>query len=325
MTSSRRALRLPRRLHVAIASSALTLASWCANAQDGNVARQHYQAGAAMLRAGNCTGAIPEFRVSLEQVDSPNTRLLYARCLAETGDVVAAVSEYERTERDATTRAVTETRFAPTRDAAHTERAAYEARIGRVVVRFDNASPPSRIVVAGHEVPPAAAAAGTPVMPGTVSIAITSTAGANRSIETNVQAGARVEVDGTPPVETRAVAVAPPVIAPINAPPPHNESPIPSWLPYTLAGVGAAGLIASLGFYLGANNEYQTNLHACGNMCSDQQIASGRAFEEISYVALGVGAAFVAGGVITWVMRRRTPPPVYGSVGPTSVSVTVRF
>ena len=278
-----------------------------------------------MLRSGNCTGAITEFRVSLEQVDSPNTRLLYARCLAETGDLVGAVSEYERTEHDAASRAATEPRFAPTRDAARTERGPFEARIGRVVVRFDNASPPSRIVVGGHEVSASIAAAGTPVMPGTVSIAITSPSGTNRSIETNVTAGARVEVDGTPPVESRAVALTQAVIAPVPPPVAHNDSPIPSWLPYALAGVGAAGLIASLGFYLGANGEYQSDLHSCGNMCSDQQIAQGRAFEQIAYASLGIGAAFVVGGVVTWVLRRQAPSRVSASIGPNSVIVTLRF
>ncbi len=276
-----------------------------------------------MLRTGNCRGAIVEFRTSLEAYDSPNTRLLYARCLGTNGDVVAAVTEYDRTERDAAAHAAAEPRFAPTRDSAISERAPFEARVGRVVVHPDAARTPSRIVVAGREVSVDTIAGGVPVLPGAASIQITYGDGSTSTLEATATAGTRVEVaDHTTPVVVVAAASSPPP-PPVRAVP--RGSPLPVWLPYSLAGVGAAGLIVSLGLYVGALGEYQSNLASCGSNCTDEQIARGRAFETVSYVSLGVGAAFVAAGVVTWIVNRRAEPRVSVSVGPASVGVLMRF
>ncbi|MEI8258594.1 MAG: hypothetical protein WCJ30_23220, partial [Deltaproteobacteria bacterium] len=94
---------------------------------------------------------------------------------------------------------------------------------------------------------------------------------------------------------------------------------------YSLAGIGGAGLIVSLGLYVGALGEYQSNLTGCGPNCTDAQLARGQAFETVSYVSLGVGAAFVAAGVVTWVLLRRAEPRVSVAVGPANVGLLGHF
>ncbi|MCB9633944.1 MAG: PEGA domain-containing protein [Sandaracinus sp.] len=59
-------------------------------------ARERFQTGVALARAGNCEGALAELRASLELVERPNTLFNAARCYEELFRYDLAVATYER-------------------------------------------------------------------------------------------------------------------------------------------------------------------------------------------------------------------------------------
>jgi hypothetical protein len=293
-------------------------------------ARRHYRAGAEMVRNGNCRGALAEFRQSITLVDSPNTRLLYARCLTETGDLVGALDEYDHTERDAARRAGQESRYAATRDAAHDEGAQIAARLGRLVIVVSPGASPSSIRIGEREIRLTEFPNGVPVSPGAVHVVATF-AGTSRSFDANVSAGGRTELRLEPnaaePVANAATSNPEPAV---EAVPPTTETPPPSggapaWLPFAIGGLGVAGLAVGGGLYGGAWSAYTANMNSCHMACTDTQLAGGRGMEIGAYVSFGVGAALVAGGVIAFIVLRRAPSSVRAHLEPAGSGITVRF
>ncbi len=320
MTSDRP--RTATRWFLVLAATFVTASAY-AQSSPQDEARRHYRAGVEAARTGNCTAAIGEFRESLALVDSPNTRLLYARCLSETGDQVAALAEYARTEHDAAARTAQEARFAPTRDTAHEEVARIGALVGRVRITFSNDARPSSVRIAGHDVAISDALEGVVVAPGTIAIESTWNGNVQRA-EATVGAGAHIDVALVAPAASAPVVTAPVIVDPHADIPPRAPSG-PVWLPYVIGGLGVAGLITAGALYGAAWGEYGSAMNRCHAACADTQLATGRGLETGAYVSLGVGAALVVGGVVTWIIVRRAPASVRARFAPSSDGFAIRF
>jgi tetratricopeptide (TPR) repeat protein len=84
-------------------------------------AQSLYQQGRERFAAGDFEQARVAFQSSLDTVDSPNTRMYLGRTLHRLGRTADAWAMLDRAARDAAARAVTEPRYAPTREAARAE------------------------------------------------------------------------------------------------------------------------------------------------------------------------------------------------------------
>src|SRR5262245_1542148 len=111
--------------------------------------------------------ALALFREALESSGSPNAGLYVARCLRELGQLPEAYAVMRRTARSAADRVRTEPRYAGTAEAAKTELAALEARIGLVTVSAADAAE-IEVTVNGARLAPNDLDQPLPVAPGTV-------------------------------------------------------------------------------------------------------------------------------------------------------------
>jgi hypothetical protein len=316
------------RFVLAIAVAALVRASHASAQSADDEARRHYRAGAEMVRNGNCSGALAEFRQSIALLDSPNTRLLYARCLSETGDLVGAVEEFDRAERDAARRASSEPRYANTRDAAHQEGSQLAARLGRVVLVAGADGAPTSLRIGDRDVQFDEHPDGFPVLPGTVHVEA-SWGSRSRTFEANVTAGGRAEIRLEAPAAENVTPSEVAPVAPVEVEPRRDQTQVSrggaTWVPFVVGGLGIAGLAVGGGLYGGAWSEYSASMNSCHMACPDERLASGRGMELGAYVSFGVGAALVGAGVIAFIVMRRAPSSARAVIEPSAQGLVIRF
>lgn len=149
----------------------------------------------------------------------------------------------------------------------------------------------------------------------------------------------KIEIATDAPSLTPALTDAPP-------PPPSESRMLPTWAPWTVAGVGVAtvGLSAVLfsssrSAYRDYDREYDAR---CDEGCFDneypeltQKLDSARSSERNAYIALGVGAAAIAAGTtLIWLnrpARSERDPAAAATLTPTisadtvGVSASLRF
>jgi hypothetical protein len=203
------------------------------------------------------------------------------------------------------------------------ERAA--PRVGFIVVRVARDIAGLSVRVANEDLPPALWNARHVVGPGAVAVVALSPDGRRFEEGVQVAAGQTREViialpEATPapvaPVAlpARAVVIADPipvVVTPAPAPAPARGAGPGPWV---LAGGGALGLAAAaVSFSLRESAVTERDRACTALQCSDsdEQRATSldgdaRTWSTVTSVALGVGAAAVAGGVVWWLLAR--PP-----------------
>ncbi|MBW2458186.1 MAG: tetratricopeptide repeat protein, partial [Deltaproteobacteria bacterium] len=147
-----------------------------------------------LWEAGDHAAALPLFRRALAVTGSPNARLYVARCLRELGRLPEAHEEMARTVREAMAQAEKEERYVPTRDAAATELALLERRIGRLVVALDSSLAGASVVVNGVALPPDRLGQSVAIPPGAVHIVATGSDGQPVTRDVDVPAGAMLTV-----------------------------------------------------------------------------------------------------------------------------------
>jgi hypothetical protein len=100
-----------------------------------------------------------------------------------------------------------------------------------------------------------------------------------------------------------------------------------------IAGIGAVavGLIGfglETGFWLAADSQFNSLVSTCGGQVTcpghDNAISSGRTFDTLSYVGMGIGIAGVAVGGVLLVMSMRHPSSHHVQVGFGGTSVLLR-
>ena len=110
--------------------------------------------------------ALVEFQGSHDIVASPNARLYIAHCRRELGELVAAYEEFGRAATEARERTPGDPRYAKTAEAAARERDAIAPRLGFLTLTVENATPETKLTIAGEEIKSAAWGETAPVLPG---------------------------------------------------------------------------------------------------------------------------------------------------------------
>ena len=266
-------------------------------------AKVEFTAGQKLFDAGRQAEALPHFRKAFAASNSPNARLMVARCLVALGKTAEAYEEMATTTREATARAEADPKYARTRDAAAAEMALLERRIGKLVVAL--AEPGAGAAVTLDGAPLGAERLGVPVavQPGTMTIVATHAGDNPVRREVTIGAG-----------ETKTVAIAFTSAATAGVPP---GAALPGTAPgeartqgggvriagFVIAGLGVAGMGAFAGAGLAAKSKFSAVETECGNArCTDPKygdvIDSGKRLQMIANLGLGVGIAGLVGGAV---------------------------
>ena len=279
---------------------------------------QREQAQARFLRGKDQLGkrrydeALSEFRASHDIVASPNTRLEIARCLLSMGKLVEAYAELGRAAVEAKELRAEDKRYDRAYEAATSERADLQPKLGFVSLTIQNPSEGTRVTVGTEELRRAAWAEPAPVMAGTTAVvvstpghadvtrSVTLAAGATSSLTIDAQSGA---TDGSP---APAVAAAPPADAPAK------PSPLRPYA-YAAGGVGVAGLLTFTIAGVMAHSTYSDLQKTCGaGACpasKDGEISSGKTQQTVANVGLVLGLVGVAAGATLFVLSLHHDAP----------------
>lgn len=272
------------------------------------------------------------FRKAYEQSQSPNAHLMIGKCLLALNRLPEAYDEFAATMREAAKRAETEPKYADTRDAAATELAPLEAKVGKVVITLVDAGTGLRVLLGGTELQNEKLGTPVAVVPGMVEIVVEGLA--------QGRATRREEIKGG---ETKAVV--------FGAPEPKSLSPKANiTVPMTKQTVGAesGGGVRKAGFAvlglglvgmglfafggLQGNARFATLEKECGtSRCTDPKYAdlieSGKTFDLVANIGLGVGAAGLMAGTIMVVTGGVSKPKTTNAavfVGPHQTMFTVK-
>lgn len=261
-------------------------------------ATEQYAHAKKLYNDGRHGLALPLFREALEQSGSPNARLFVARCLRETGELVAAYQEFERTLADARRLAETQPKYKPTRDAAAAEIARLEEKVGRVVVALPDGVTDAQVRVGERAVETPSQP--TAVLPGPVTVAVEA-AGYEPATKSIDVAGGALQ---TVVVELTPVASAADPTSPAPTPATPDSGGLGTWrtIGIVVAGVGVGGLV--MGGVTGAmarSKESQLEEECGGQRCTDASYAdvvdSGQTLSLLANVGFFAGGGLVAAGV----------------------------
>jgi hypothetical protein len=271
-------------------------------------AQGRFLRGKDLLTKKRYEDALAEFRASHDIVASPNTRLEIARCLVGMTKLVAAYAEFGRAAVEAKELTSEDNRYQRAYDAALTERAEIEPKVGFVTMTIDKPSDSTQVLVGGEEIRRPAWGEPAPVQAGETEIVVltpgrepikrkvTVAAGERTSLAIDAQSGDREAAEPAPP----------PPPPPESAPPP--PPPSRSWMrtgAYVAGGVGVAGLATFAIAGLMARSTYDDLNHACGGgpCTADKadEISSGKTQQTIADVGLVFGIAGVAAGATLFV------------------------
>jgi hypothetical protein len=275
-------------------------------------AKQLFAQGSALVVAGRYADALPLLQRSFEEVQSPNSELLIARCLRELGRLVESQSAFTWTETEARRRLEDgEARYQKTAESAATEGAEVRARLGAIRVRLDGVDAGAKLDLDGAptDVPESGEAVLWHV-PGDAMVTLHSSSRGDQTQPVTVRAGAETVVVFAPPA---------PVVPPEAAPPTRAAPPAPSAAPRPTASAPAApaasgGLHWSVpvalttgsltligaglftGFGLASSSAYSSLRRECGvpPSCTPSQRPEadrGKRDALIANISLAVGAA----------------------------------
>jgi hypothetical protein len=271
------------------------------------------------------------FQLAVDQTGSPNARLYLARCLRDVGKTARAYDEMARTVRDARDRAEKDERYVATRDAAAAELALLEGKVGHLVITLDSTLKDSKVSLEGVAI--ASGELGKPltVMPGEVRVVAKPPDGID------VVRSVWIKAAGTETITLarEAGAVAPPPMKPPEKPVEEESGGgfgVVRGLGIGVAAIGVGGIALFAVGSVKADDELATLEEACGQgPCTEASyqdvIDSGKQWETISYVGLGVGIAGVVAGtaMMIWGGPGEPDKPAAARFEPTADGFRVRF
>lgn len=253
-----------------------------ASALQRSQATDHFAAGKQAAEEHRWDDAVDELRASLDIVNSPNTRLVLARALRDSGRPGEAWTEYGRVVADVAGLAGSDARYARTAEAATVERQAVEARLAEDASGQERAR--SAVSVAAGDHAPAVS-----------------------------EPPASADPARAPPTRGPPDTPDPSPTSTDDARRPWDRTGLRPYA-YVAGGVGAAGLLtfAVLG---GLNDATFGDLRgACAQgACPPDKIAEiqrGRMQQTAANIGLGVGLAGVAAGAALFVVS--LPPKTSG-------------
>lgn len=264
--------------------------------QDVQTATKAFQDGLKSFNAKKFGIALDAFQRSYDTVKSPNSLLYVARCHAELGKPKEAYRVYTRVIAEATERAATEAKYAPTRDTAKLELEELSAKLALLTIEVSNASPETRLRVQGGIVAREEWGKPMPFDAGSVQITVDTPgrAAVERSIDLSIGVNEVVQLDAAPP-------------APVSEAPAETRVELTtngggSLLPFAIiaGGVGVVGMGVFAVAGSMSNGTFSELEDACGGgPCPSSQndvIDRGQTEQTIANVGLIVGAVGLAAG-----------------------------
>jgi hypothetical protein len=270
--------------------------------------------------------ALPLFQQAVDQTGSPNARLYLARCLRDVGKTARAYDEMARTVRDARDRAEKDERYVATRDAAAAELALLEGKVGHLVITLDSTLKNARVSLDGLAI--ASGELGKPltVMPGEVRVV------ADAADGTQLTRTVFIKAAGTETVTLAREGSA--VIGPVKQPeePPRDDGGggfgVVRGVGIGVAAVGLGGIALLAVGTVKAGDDFAALEQACGSgPCAasyQDVIDSGKTWETVSFVGLGVGIAGVLAGTAMMIWGGPSEPEK-AAFQPTADGFSIRF
>jgi hypothetical protein len=320
MPSPRRTLRAAA---VGPALAVMLLAATAgAQSNDKVAAEALFEDGRRLVAAGNFAEACPKFADSQRLDPSPATLLNLASCYEKSGRTASAWATYREAASAASAAGRAEYITTAQR---HAE--ALGPRLGRLALKVEQPVAGLQIVRDGARVDPAAWGEAIPLDPGSHTIEASAPGFKGWASSVSTQDGAQANItipalEPLPSAEAAPPSPAPPSTKTQVLPEAHTDfvttvvptSPAPS----TGGGqrtmgvvLGAAGLVGlGLGgvFSVVAKNKYNSSLPSCetGNpgLCNSTGVSErddARGFGDAASVAVVVGAAALAGGLVVWI------------------------
>jgi len=286
------------------------------NSTDKVAAEALFEEGRRLVASGSFAEACPKFADSQRLDPSPGTLLNLASCYEKVGRTATAWATYR--EAASAANAAGRTEYVATAQ-RHAE--ALAPRLARLTVQVEHPLAGLQISRDGVRIDPAAWSLPIPIDPGNHTIEATAPGykawassvdvaqdGAQASVTIPVLEALAPEPGAGAAVTVPPAPIAPPPPAPV--PPPPEESHAGSGqrlIGLGLAGVGVVGLGLAGVFSILAKNQYNTSLGHCqaGNpgLCDAtgvQQRDGARSLGDAASVAVSVGAAALAGGLVIW-------------------------
>jgi hypothetical protein len=255
--------------------------------------------------------ALEQFKQSYAAVASPNSHLYIARCMAALGDTRAAYIEFTKVVEEASARAATEEKYAPTRDAAKEDRDELLSKIALVTVSVPQAGPNSSVRLGSEIIPREQWDKPIPVSPGTVEATLqvegrpdvtqtlTLAGGEKKSVVLNAPG-----IDTPPPPVDPKAAVEPPPSTPSS-----QQGPLrPAAFIAGSVGVVGMGLFTVAGVL--TLNTFAELTDKCGEKTAcprefEDEVKSGKTTQTLANVGLVVGAVGLATGATLFILSLR--------------------
>ncbi len=319
-----------------IAGASPVCAAGVAPANATAIQREQAQArflkGKARFDKNDFTGALDDFRASLEIVASPNTRLYVARTLREMGRLVEAYAEFGRTAAEAKEHEREDGRYGKAAEAALAEREAITPQIGFVLLTIKNSNDSTAVTISGSALLRAGWTEPVPVKPGDVDVEVATPNVPLVRKTITVSAGQRAPLEIDAATQAAALTPLPPVV-PDHATSRHAGK---EWmLPVAIAGagVGVVGLVMFTVGGIASNNTYSDLKSKCGtNPCLpslSSEISNGKTEQAIANVGAIVGLVGLAVGgtfFVLWMLPpSQRPTSAALSLGPGSLSLSGTF
>lgn len=253
-----------------------------ATASQKRVAAKQFQLGIQLYKAEQLERALDLFRMSLSRVDSPNSRLMAARCLAKLERYPEAYREFERVIVEAEELARAIEKYEGTADAAKTELEQVKQKVAIVHLQSEG-----RVSVNGE----ALEGAHPPLVlePGEALFVLESSDGRRSAKSIQLEAGTERTVDLDLPVGKIEKVLAPRVVAQRDDP----DTVSKTTLGYVSLGVTGLGVAGFVGFGLLDRHYYEELQDRCVNgQCPDtlrDDAERGRLYQTLANVSLGVG------------------------------------
>jgi hypothetical protein len=298
-----RSMRVGRWLIFIFALLATTVGTGAPEARaQGYVAKKQFRDAKKLYDNEKYQDALQMFQLAWEQSYSPNARLYIGRCFVKLGNLRTGYDELRATLREAHTRSAEDKKYLNTRNAAAAELALLEPRLGRLIVLLDDRVEGATVTLDGK--PLAASKLEEPLTFEPKTVTLVASAEGRDDVKRSVNIGGG-----------RTIAVAmlfPPVAgAPVSAggKPDSTSAPeqsdgytILQYLGFVAIGLGGATLVLAAASGAAAASRQAALDQACGGArCTDPAfgdvVDTGKQFETLAYIGLGVGAAAALGGV----------------------------
>lgn len=258
------------------------------------VEKVRFKAAQQLYDKNDFAGALSLFQDVVRLNNSPNARLYAARCLRDLGRLPEAYEELTIATRDADTLATKEPRYAATRDAAATERAALASKVALLTIALADQPDGLVLKVGDRAIDLTRLRDPVALLPGAVVVDASAPGRDAFRKDLKIAAGSS---------ETLAIVL--PASGPAKTAPKTPDVPQSSGTirkaGFAVLGVGALGGVTFAVAGIMANKKYDEVFKACGGVhCTDpkfdDEISTGQTLDTVANIGLVVGVAGILGG-----------------------------